>query len=106
LSVEVLARSRVVREEPETERERAGAMYRYQSAGHDSVQPPRQNAPMTPTRPGQYRFLDAIGAPPQVIQLVEVAGELLAVFPPQDGNRGAKIPVADMHGTISPAADS
>jgi hypothetical protein len=98
--------SRVVRDEPETEQERTAAMYLYQSAGHDSVQPPRQNASMTPTKPGQYRFLDAIGAPPQVIQLVEVAGELLAVFPPLDGNRGAEIPVADMQGTFAPTAAS
>jgi hypothetical protein len=32
--------SRVVRDEPETEQERAAAMYHYQSAGHDSVKPP------------------------------------------------------------------
>lgn len=37
--------SRVARTEPETEQERAAAMYRYQSAGHDSVQPPAKKDP-------------------------------------------------------------
>lgn len=32
--------SRVERMEPETEQERLKLMYRYQSAGHDSVKPP------------------------------------------------------------------
>jgi hypothetical protein len=61
---------------------------------------------MTPIKPGQYRVLDAIGALPQVIQMAEVAGELPAVFPPQNGNRAAEIPVADMQGTFAPTAAS
>jgi hypothetical protein len=100
--------SRIVRQEPETEEERTAAMYLYQSAGHDSVKPPAKNDPyMTePPRPGPYRFQDAIDEPAQAIEVVEVAGELLAVFPPQDGNRGAGIPVADMQGTFAPTAAS
>lgn len=58
----------------------------------------------TPTRPGLYTFLDAIGGPAQPIEVVEQDGELLALFPPADGDEGAYVPVADMLGDFSSAA--
>lgn len=55
-----------------------------------------------PTRPGPYRFQDAIGGPAQAIEVVEVEGELVARFPPADGDAGDDVPVADMAGRFEP----
>lgn len=57
----------------------------------------------TPTKPGLYTFLAAIGGPAQRIEVVEQDGELLARFPAADGDEGADVPVADMLGEFTPA---
>lgn len=51
--------TRQVRQEPETDEERGAAMYFYQSAGRDSVQPPRQNADMNDRRTVAAKSLNA-----------------------------------------------
>lgn len=58
----------------------------------------------TPTTPGVYTFQDAIGGPPQRIEVLQQDGRLVARFPPADGDEGADVPVADMLGEFTPAA--
>ncbi|MDB5975126.1 MAG: hypothetical protein JWR07_1886 [Nevskia sp.] len=59
---------------------------------------------MTPTEPGKYAYTDAIGGPPQVLQVRESGGELVAVFAGIEGDEEtAEVAVADMSGTFAPA---
>ena len=53
-------------------------------------------------RPGRYRFHDAIGAPPQELQVVDDGGVLVARFPSVDGDPACDIPVRDMLGAFEP----
>ena len=55
-------------------------------------------------KPGLYDYLDPIGAPAQRIEVREVGGELVAVFPPTDEDEGAEILVKDMAGDFRPGA--
>lgn len=65
---------------------------------------PWQTAAMTPTQPGKYWHSDPIGGPPQLVQVDEVEGELVAVFAPVPGvDKPGAVPVADMAGTFMPA---
>lgn len=57
---------------------------------------------MTPNAPGRWLYTDAPGAPAQLLELVLDGDELVARFPPADGDEGADVPVADMAGTWSP----
>ena len=51
--------------------------------------------------PGQYLYTDAMpGAEPLPVQVLRDGDELIARFPPADGD---DIPVADMSGTFQPA---
>lgn len=55
----------------------------------------------TPTLPGWYEYLDAIGGPAQRIQVLRKDGELVARFHPIEGDEeGAELPVADISGTF------
>lgn len=54
--------------------------------------------------PGKYTYTDPIGGgPPQVVQVVEVQDELVAVFAPvaEDDHPG-EVPVDDLAGTFMP----
>jgi hypothetical protein len=59
---------------------------------------------MTPTGPGQFKFRDAIGGPFQVLEVREVRGELMALFPAVDDEPAAALPVDDMSGDWEPAS--
>lgn len=93
-----------IREVPETDAERARALTFYQSAGHDSVQPPRQNAAMDASlTPGRYRFYDDYqGAPPQEVEIADDAGQLVVRFPATEDDDGAELLLADMLGRFEP----
>jgi hypothetical protein len=54
-----------------------------------------------PTAPGSYLFTDAIGAPPERLEVVEDAGELCARF--EGGDEVVLTPVRNMQGTWAPA---
>jgi hypothetical protein len=54
---------------------------------------------MTPNVPGKYFFTDAIGAPPQGVEVIEVNGVLCAAFPDEESGGRAIVPVEDMAGT-------
>ena len=99
------ASSRVVCEEPETEEERIEWMSRHHSAGHYVFETPSRRVVAmhrTPAKPGPYRFLDDIGAPPQAVDVVHVDGELVARFQSADADDGADLPVGDLAGRFLP----
>jgi hypothetical protein len=55
------------------------------------------------TAPGFYVYTDPIGSPPERLEVVLVAGELMARFAGGDNDEAALVPVADMAGEFSPA---
>lgn len=57
---------------------------------------------MTPSKPGIYVFSDAIGAPPLALEVRFVHGELVALFPAEDGEPAVALGVQDMAGDWSP----
>lgn len=59
---------------------------------------------MTPTKPGRYTFRDAIGSPPQVLEVREIQGELVAFFPADENDAAPVVLVSDMNGDWAPAS--
>ena len=60
---------------------------------------------MTPTKPGSYWHYEPFGEPPQLVWVVRLNGELLALFKPLPGDSQiAAVALADMVGTFAPVA--
>jgi hypothetical protein len=49
-------------------------------------------------------FTDAIGGPPQRLEVREIQGELVAFFPADDNDAAPVVLVADMQGDWAPAS--
>ena len=95
------ASSRVVCEEPETEEERIEWLLRHQSARGKAHFVTTATHPV-PSSPGTYRFLDDIGGPSQLVDVIHVDGELIARFQATDEDESADLPVEELAGQFLP----
>jgi hypothetical protein len=59
---------------------------------------------MTPTAPGAFLYASFPDEPMQRIEVIKDGDDLVARFPPQEGDDGADLPVRDVSGHFERAA--